>query len=75
MVPASPIAYDAGKALNAAARAAGEPGFGAQWASQGAPLSLSMPAATLVAVLRAEMQKANETPARTLALAETARSH
>ena len=46
--PAYPIAYGAGKALNAAARAAGEFGFGAQWAGQGAPLSRAMPAAELV---------------------------
>jgi Asp-tRNA(Asn)/Glu-tRNA(Gln) amidotransferase A subunit family amidase len=32
-----PIAYDAGKALNAAAKARGEAGFGAQWAGQGPP--------------------------------------
>ena len=53
--PAYPVAYDAGKALNAAATAAGEAGFGAQWAGQGAPLSRSMPAAELVAKLAAEM--------------------
>lgn len=53
--PAYPIAYDVGKALNAAARARGEGGFGAQWAGQGAPLSRSMPAADLMAVLAAEM--------------------
>jgi nitronate monooxygenase len=57
-VPAYPIAYDAGKALNAAAKAAGESGFGAQWAGQGAPLARSLPAATLISVLRAEMEKA-----------------
>ncbi len=49
-----PIAYDAGKALNAAARAAGETGFGAQWAGQGAPLSRALPAARLLALLREE---------------------
>ena len=49
--PDYPIAYDAGKALHAAAKAAGESGFGAQWAGQGAPLSRSMPAADLVALL------------------------
>jgi nitronate monooxygenase len=54
-VPAYPIAYDAGKALNAAARAAGEAGFGAQWAGQGAPLARAMPAAELVATLVREM--------------------
>ena len=57
-VPAYPIAYDAGKALHAAARAAGEFGFGAQWAGQGAPLARSLPAATLVAELRAELEQA-----------------
>jgi nitronate monooxygenase len=34
-IPAYPVAYDAGKALNAAAKAKGEPGYGAQWAGQG----------------------------------------
>lgn len=52
--PAYPIAYDAGKALNAAAKAAGEHGFGAQWAGQGAPLSRMLPAAELVARLAEE---------------------
>jgi nitronate monooxygenase len=55
-IPAYPIAYDAGKALNAAGKAAGEPGFGAQWAGQGAPLARSLPAAELVATLAAEMK-------------------
>jgi nitronate monooxygenase len=57
-IPDYPIAYDAGKALHAAARAAGEFGYGAQWAGQGAPLARSLPAATLVAELRAEMEQA-----------------
>ncbi|MBV0889964.1 nitronate monooxygenase [Komagataeibacter oboediens] len=35
-VPDYPIAYDAGKALNKAARNCGENGFGAYWAGQGA---------------------------------------
>ena len=52
--PAYPIAYDAGKALNAAARAAGEFGFGAHWAGQGAPLARALPAAELVARLAEE---------------------
>jgi nitronate monooxygenase len=34
-VPDYPVAYDAAKALNAAAKAKGEPGFGAQWAGTG----------------------------------------
>ncbi|SLJ86524.1 NAD(P)H-dependent flavin oxidoreductase [Novosphingobium mathurense] len=50
-----PRAYHAGKALNAAAKTAGEGGFGAQWAGQGAPLSRPMPAAELVARLAAEL--------------------
>lgn len=50
-IPSYPIAYDAGKALSAAAKAAGETGFGAQWAGQGAPLARSLPAADLVAAL------------------------
>ncbi len=49
-----PIAYDAGKALNAAARAYGEPGFGAHWAGQGAPLHRPMAAATLVDLIEEE---------------------
>ncbi len=53
-VPAYPRAYDAGKALNAAAKSAGEAGYGAQWAGQGAPLSRAMPAADLVATLMEE---------------------
>lgn len=46
--PDYPIAYDAGKALNAAAKANGEPGYGAHWAGQGAPLTRAMPARTLL---------------------------
>lgn len=54
-IPAYPIAYDAGKALNAAGKSAGEPGFGAQWAGQGAPLARALPAAALIAALADEM--------------------
>lgn len=54
--PDYPIAYDAGKALHAAAKANGEYGFGAQWAGQGAPLARTMPAASLVRTLRAELE-------------------
>lgn len=53
--PAYPRAYDAGKALNAAAKSHGETLYGAQWAGQGAPLSRAMPAAELVARLAAEL--------------------
>ena len=52
--PGYPITYDAGKALNSAAKAAGESGFGAQWAGQGAPLARAMPAAELIATLVGE---------------------
>ncbi len=55
-IPAYPIAYDAGKALNAAAKAVGESGFGAQWAGQGAPLARSMPAGDLVALMKSELR-------------------
>ncbi|QGP78335.1 NAD(P)H-dependent flavin oxidoreductase [Sphingobium sp. CAP-1] len=53
--PDYPIAYDAGKALNQAAKAVGETGYGAQWAGQGAPLARSLPAADLIAALVEEM--------------------
>ena len=53
---AYPRAYDAGKALNAAAKAKGETGYGAQWAGQAAPLARSMPAAELVATFVREME-------------------
>lgn len=57
-VPDYPIAYDAGKALHAAAKAVGEFGFGAQWAGQGAPLARSLPAGELVERLRDELEQA-----------------
>ena len=53
--PDYPVAYDAGKALNAAAKATGNSGFGAQWAGQGAPLSRCMAAAELVQTLEREL--------------------
>jgi nitronate monooxygenase len=53
--PDYPIAYDAGKALAAAARARCEGGFGAQWAGQGAPLARAMPAGELVRTLALEL--------------------
>jgi nitronate monooxygenase len=56
--PDYPIAYDAGKALAAAARARGDGGFGAQWAGQGAPLARVMPAAELVQTLADELKTA-----------------
>lgn len=54
-IPAYPIAYDAGKALHAAAKAGGEFGYGAQWAGQGAPLARALPAGRLMAGLIAEL--------------------
>ncbi|WP_273794653.1 NAD(P)H-dependent flavin oxidoreductase [Brucella intermedia] len=56
--PDYPIAYDAGKALHAAAKAKGEHGFGAHWAGQGAPLSRALHAAELVATLADELANA-----------------
>ncbi|QNE06837.1 NAD(P)H-dependent flavin oxidoreductase [Croceicoccus marinus] len=55
--PDYPRAYDAGKALHAAATAKCEHGFGAQWAGQGAPLTRALPAARLVQTLRDELQR------------------
>ena len=56
--PGYPMTYDAGKALIAAAKGAGETGYAAQWAGQGAPLARAMPAADLIATLVAEMDGA-----------------
>jgi len=56
--PDYPIAYDAGKALHAAAAARGEHGFGAQWAGQGVALARSLPASELVATLARELRAA-----------------
>jgi len=56
-VPDYPIAYDAGKALNAAAKARGNSDFAAQWAGQGAGLSRALPAGELVAALSAELEQ------------------
>lgn len=58
--PSYPITYDAGKALNAAAKAKGESGYGAQWAGQAAPLARSLPAAELVAQLERETRESIE---------------
>lgn len=57
--PGYPMTYDAGKALIAAAKAAGETGYAAQWAGQGAPLSRPVPAAELVALLADELRSRN----------------
>ncbi|WP_268992471.1 NAD(P)H-dependent flavin oxidoreductase [Sphingomonas sp. Leaf21] len=55
--PDYPIAYDAGKALHAAASARGQHGYGAQWAGQGAPLARVMPAGELVRTIAGEMRR------------------
>lgn len=54
--PDYPLAYDAAKALNTVASDAGDGGFGAQWAGQGAPLHRAMPASELVDLLWNEAQ-------------------
>lgn len=53
-MPDYPIAYDAGKSLNVAARTIGVDGFGVFWAGQGISLTRSLPAADLVRALAAE---------------------
>ncbi|CAE6755486.1 NAD(P)H-dependent flavin oxidoreductase [Paraburkholderia aspalathi] len=55
--PAYPIAYDAGKALHAAAKAKGEFGYGAQWAGQVAALARFLPAAELFSQLVSELNE------------------
>lgn len=55
-VPAYPCTYDLGKALNAAARASGESGYGAQWSGTGASRARAVPAGELVARLAAELR-------------------
>jgi nitronate monooxygenase len=57
-VPDYPIAYDAGKALNAAAKARGNSDFAAQWAGQAVRLSRALPAGELVAQLARELDEA-----------------
>ena len=55
-VAAYPRAYDLGKALNAAAKAAGQTGYGAQWSGMAADRARSLPAAQLMAVLAEELR-------------------
>lgn len=57
-IPAYPVAYDLGKALNTAGKTCGEFGFGAHWAGQGAPLARTMTAGRLVETLAAELETA-----------------
>lgn len=57
-VPDYPVTYDAGKALNAAAKAAGETGFGAQWAGTGVARVRSGGAAEILEAIGAELKAA-----------------
>ncbi|AKT40613.1 2-nitropropane dioxygenase [Chondromyces crocatus] len=59
-----PVAYDAGKALNAAATRAGSAEFAPLWAGQGARWSRVMPAQTLVEKLVEELDAAREGTSR-----------
>lgn len=49
--PGYPATYDAGKALNAAALAAGETGYGAHWAGTGCARAVARPAAETLRAL------------------------
>ncbi|HEY4468269.1 MAG TPA: nitronate monooxygenase [Klebsiella sp.] len=51
LVPAYPVAYEAGKALASAAKAQGNSQFGAHWAGQGVTLIRELPAAELIRTL------------------------
>lgn len=58
-VPDYPISYDAGKSLNAAGKAAGQTGYGAHWAGQGAPLARALPTHALMQALKSELAQAS----------------
>jgi nitronate monooxygenase len=55
--PDYPIAYDAAKALHAAASARGNHEFAAHWAGQGVPLARELPAAEMVDLLVDEWRR------------------
>lgn len=57
-VPDYPITYDAGKSLHAVAKAAGDAGYGAQWAGQAAPLARALSTHALMKVLKEELNRA-----------------
>lgn len=57
-IPDYPIAYDAGKALNAVAKDAGQTGYGAQWAGQGAPMIRALSTEALMRALTEELAQA-----------------
>jgi nitronate monooxygenase len=58
-LPDYPIAYDAAKALHAAASAKGNHEFAAYWAGQGAPLARELPASVLMSQLVQEWHAAS----------------
>lgn len=57
-VPDYPVTYDAGKALHAAGKAAGQSGYGAQWAGQAAPLARALSTQALMQALKSELELA-----------------
>jgi nitronate monooxygenase len=66
VVPDYPIAYDAGKALHAAAKAAGHYGYGAHWAGQGAPLVRATSTQALMRTLIEELDEALSATSRAM---------
>lgn len=58
LIPDFPVAYDAGSALNNAAKAVGQYGYGAHLAGQGAPWVRAMPTVALMQALTAELAQA-----------------
>lgn len=58
VIPDYPVGYDAGKSLNAAGKAAGQSGYGAQWAGQGAPLARALSSEALMRALKEELAHA-----------------
>jgi len=56
-LPDYPIAYDAAKALHAAAAAQGNQDYSVNWAGQGFPLARALPAAELVRTLAKELAR------------------
>lgn len=62
--PDYPVAYDAGKALNAVAKAAGEPGYGALWAGTGVPRLREGSTAEIIAMLARELAETPSQPTR-----------
>lgn len=61
-VPAYPYTYDLGKALNAAAKAKGDSGYGAQWAGSEASRARFLPAAELMQALKEELGVSSKEP-------------